>query len=296
MELNLESAASFMAGHARILDRHRFAALAADRGDSAEILSALDAYRNPDGGYGWGLEPDLRSAGSQPGAALHAFEAWAEVPAVPSPHSLELCDWLASITLPDGGLPFALPIADPAGCSPWWVAADPSVSSFQITAAVLANAHKVAKNDPAVAGHAWLRRATAYCLDAAASMTGTPSAYELCFGLKAVDAIVDTRPDALPALQRLARHLPASATMRVEGGTAEEALHPLDFSPEPHRPIRDLIAPDVIEADLNRLAGLQQPDGGWPVDFASASPAAALEWRGHMTVGAVALLRANGPC
>lgn len=39
-------------------------------------LAALSAYRNPDGGYGWGLEADLRARESQPGAALHAFEVF----------------------------------------------------------------------------------------------------------------------------------------------------------------------------------------------------------------------------
>jgi hypothetical protein len=32
-------------------------------------------------------------------------------------------------------------------------------------------------------------------------------------------------------------------------------------------------------------------DGGWPVDFASSSPVAALEWRGCATVAAVRSLR-----
>jgi hypothetical protein len=81
--------------------------------------------------------------------------------------------------------------------------------------------------------------------------------------------------------------------MHVEGGTEDETLHPLDFSPEPHRPTRELLAPAIIEADLERIAGLQAADGGWPVDFAVSSPAAALEWRGDATVKAVALLRAN---
>jgi hypothetical protein len=295
MKSDLEAAAAFMATRARILDRHRFDALLGAEEDSSAVLSAIDAYRNPDGGYGWGLEPDLRSKESQPGAALHAFEAWADVPGRPSPHSGELCDWLESVTLPDGGLPFALPIDDPAGCALWWLAADSSVSSFQITTAVVGAAHRVARTDPVVAGHVWLRRATQYCLDAAASMDGTPHAYELSFGLKAVDAIIDVRPDALPLLLRLARHLPASATMHVAGGTEDETLHPLDFSPEPLRPTRELLAPAVVEADLQRLAGLQQPDGGWPVDYAVSSPAAALEWRGYATVKALALLSANKP-
>ena len=33
---------------------------------------------------------------------------------------------------------------------------------------------------------------------------------------------------------------------------------------------------------------------GWTVDFDSYSPAASLEWRGHRTVNALVLLRADG--
>jgi hypothetical protein len=50
----------------------------------------------------------------------------------------------------------------------------------------------------------------------------------------------------------------------------------------------------TVETDVQRLAGLQQPDGGWPVDWAVSSPAAALEWRGYITVGALRQLKNNG--
>ena len=45
---------------------------------------------------------------------------------------------------------------------------------------------------------------------------------------------------------------------------------------------------------IDRLERAQQSDGGWPVDFDSYSPAAALEWRGYTTVNAIATLRAHG--
>jgi hypothetical protein len=50
----------------------------------------------------------------------------------------------------------------------------------------------------------------------------------------------------------------------------------------------------VIEAELDRLERQQKDDGGWSVDFASYSPAAALEWRGYATVQAVWTLRRAG--
>lgn len=178
MPINLPAAVSFMAGHARTLDRRRLDLLLGSD-DSDAVLAALDGYRNPDGGYGWGLEPDLRAAESQPGGALHAFEALGDVAPVTSSRAVELGDWLASVSLPDGGLAFALPVADDAAVAPFWAKADPTVSSLQITSYVVAAAQRVAVGDPAVAGHEWLGRATRYCLDAIAALGATVHAIVL---------------------------------------------------------------------------------------------------------------------
>ena len=107
MSSQLTAARGFMAGHARVLDRRRFELLF-EGADATPVLAALGAYRNPDGGYGHGLEPDLRASESQPAAALHAFEVFAEVAPVTAPEAVELCDWLDAVALPDGGLPFAM--------------------------------------------------------------------------------------------------------------------------------------------------------------------------------------------
>ena len=73
-----------------------------------------------------------------------------------------------------------------------------------------------------------------------------------------------------------------------------ETMRPLVFAPLPGGPARQLFAPVTIAADLDRLANGQEDDGGWRVDFASYSPAAEVEWRGHMTVRAVSILKRNG--
>lgn len=78
MTVDLARAQAFVDTHARLLDRRRYA-LVNGGGDPDAVLAALEAYRNPDGGYGSGLEPDLRSSESQPATAGHAFEAFAEV-------------------------------------------------------------------------------------------------------------------------------------------------------------------------------------------------------------------------
>ncbi|MBN2623550.1 MAG: hypothetical protein JXA83_09285, partial [Acidimicrobiales bacterium] len=280
MTFDLTAAVAFTATHARLLDRRRLdlalGPYAPDDGNDGDrddavspdgVLAALDAHRNPDGGYGWGLEPDLRAAESQPAAAMHALEVLAEVGPVASPRAAEVFDWLDRHTLADGGLPFVLPINDPTGCAPWWAAGDPTTSSLQMTAQVAARAHLVARHDPDVARHPWLDRATAWCLDAVRAMDARPHAYELLFALQFLDAATATVPEAGGLLDRLAAFLPPDGALPVEGGAEGETLRPLDVAPVPDRPVRRLFSPEVIAADLDRLDGDQQPDGGWVVDF-----------------------------
>ncbi|MFD3486355.1 hypothetical protein [Streptomyces sp. NPDC058665] len=293
---DLTGATAFMTTHARLLDRRRFELLRGT-GTPAAVVTALDAYRNGDGGYGYALEPDLRSALSQPVGALFAFEVFEECgPAVFS-RTTQLCDWLDSISLPDGGLPFALPMtgADAAGSAPFWAGADPDVSSLHMTSELAAAAHRVGLHDPAVRDHPWLARATGFCQERIAGLDRPPPAVEFRFVLDLLDTLHPGRPWAPAELERLAGFLPRDGSpLPVEGGGEGETLRLLDFSPRPGRPLRALLDPAVVADELDQLAADQREDGGWGVDWTAHSPAAALEWRGYATVRALTILRAHG--
>lgn len=263
MGVDLAAAAAFMARHARVLDRRRFEFLLGATSADA-VFAAVDAYRNPDGGYGWGIEPDLRAPESQPAGALHALEAFADVAPATTPHAAQVCDWLDSITLPDGGLPFALPVADTVGSA-------------------------CAQNG----AHPWLDRAIGYGIEAVRRLDGSVHAIELCFAVRFLDAAHDRHPEAPALLERLGAFIPDDGLVPVAGGSEGEVLRPLDFAPVPG-PARRLYRDELIAAELNRLADAQHDDGGWSVDFASYSPAAELEWRGYQTVHAVSVLLRNG--
>jgi hypothetical protein len=289
---DFEKISEFMATHSRLLDRRRFELLF--RGGVAEAaLAALAAYRNPDGGYGSGLEPDLRSSSSQPVSALHAFEVFEEIAPDTAPEAILLCDWLGSITLPDGGLPFGLPIADPAGCAPFFVDVEPARSSLHMTSMLAAIAHRIARHDKAVRDHEWLAMATEYALRRIRGLDAPGHALEFRFAMDFLDAVHDLVPGADAELRRLGAFITASGSMAVEGGIEGEAMHPLDFSPEPGRPIRRFFPDDAIEAELDRLVADQRDDGGWAVDWGSFSAAGTFEWRGWATVRALKILRMN---
>jgi hypothetical protein len=118
----------------------------------------------------------------------------------------------------------------------------------------------------------------------------------LAFSVRFLDAVHDSRPEqAELLLRRLRGFIPADGNVPVRGGTEREMLHPLDLAPYPNRPARTLFADAVISADLDRLAALQQKDGGWVVDYLKISPGGSLDWRGYATVQAIEILRRNTP-
>jgi len=155
-------------------------------------------------------------------------------------------------------------------------------------------AHRAARHDPAIAGHPWLERATDYCLATLGATDGPIHALPLAFSLQLLDVVYDSRPDAPELLRRLGSQIPPTGAIHVDGGTEDEFIQPLDIAPDPDRPVRSLFADDVVEADLDRLAGEQRDDGGGSVEYAKFSPAGELDWRGHVTVLAVSILRRNG--
>src|SRR5919198_3248951 len=238
--LDLDRIHDFITSTARLLDRRRME-LAVGGGDPDATLAVLAGYRNADGGFGWGLEPDSRAPGSQPVAALHAFEVFEEVAPLTSPMAPGLLDWLDAIALDSGAVPFALPGGASAGSAPMWGTADTESPSLHMTAVVLSIAHRVARHDPEVAAHRWLRRATEWAGGEIANLDGPRDAIEVRYVLQLLDAL-----DAHDELARLGAHLPPDGTMPVTGGKPDEAMRPLDFSPEPGRPLRDLIDPQSI--------------------------------------------------
>lgn len=281
-----------MAGHSRLLDRRRYELFRGD-GSAAAAVDALTAYRNPDGGYGSGLEPDLRSSSSQPVCALHAFEVFEEIGPDTVPDAPALCDWLGSITRPDGGLPFGLPMTDSAGSAPFFADVDATKSSLHMTAMLAAIAHRVARHDKAVQDHEWLATATEHSMRRIRDVDGPGHALEFRYALQFLDTVHDLVPGADAELRRLGAFIPASGSMSVEGGVDGEAMNPLDFAPLPDRPVRAFFPTDAIDAELDKLAAEQHEDGGWRTDWGSFSPAGAFEWPGWATVRALHLLRAN---
>jgi hypothetical protein len=282
MTVDIRAAERFVLANGRLLDRHRLAVLLHDA-PTAPVLDALRAYRNRDGGFGHALEPDVRAPESEPASTLHALEVLAEIDALADPMVADGAAWIATIADPDGGVPFVLPSAAASPHAPWMVPFDDG--SF-LTFAISALLWETGWREP------WLQRATDWCW---AKLNGpdTLAAYSVKFALGFLDSVPDA-PRATATIERLRSQVGSDGSIPVSGGTADERLTPLTLSARPGARSRALFTEAQIEADLDALEDGQQDDGGWTFDWLAWSPGQSTEWRGIVTLRALATLRAHG--
>jgi hypothetical protein len=279
------AARRFVTLHARLIDRRRL------DGDPALIRSALAAYRNPDGGFGY-LEPDLPDPGSQPITALAALEVLHEVGAQPDdPLISGLARWLETVTHPDGGLDFVLPYdIDAIPHAPWMTPPAERSPSLHMTAAVTAAAHRAGMG--AGPGRVWLDRASSFVWKRLDDLNPSPG-YETKYVIDFLDAVPD-RDRADRVLDAVADTLGGRESIPVTGGTEGEVITALTVAPRPDHAGRRLFDPAAVERQLDELARGQKEDGGWTFDWLAWDDAVAWAWRGKLTVDALHTLAANG--
>lgn len=282
---NLTQATMFIWRTARLLDRRRFAYLFLD-GERQAVVEALHAYQNTDGGFGNALEPDVRAPLSQPVPTWTALLILDEASAFDSPMVTRACDYLQTITTEEGGVPFVLPSVREYPRAPWWETGANPPAALNPTAAIAALLHKHRVEHP------WLPAATDYCWRAIDAIKET-SPYEMRAVLPFLDHVAD-RPRAETAFARIGPKLLEQKLVALSPTTEEDTHSPLNYAPTPQSLARRLFSDEVIAKHLDALAAAQQEDGSWPINWLAWNPAAALEWRGVVTIEALVTLRAYG--
>jgi hypothetical protein len=281
MPIDHVAAENFIWSAARLLDRHRYSMLFAD-GPAQPVIDALRSYRNPDGGFGHALEPDLRSPGSQPAPTLYALEILGEAGARDGELARDARTWVAQVAAPDGGIPSVLPGFETYPHAPWFQPEPGSVLTLGLVAILHAGG---------VTDDEWLQRATDWCWRSIETAE-RPGGYWLKYACAFLDAVRDEER-ARAAISSLATRVDPSAVAPV-GGVEGEALRPLDLSPRPGRRSRGVVSEASIDAHLDAVESQQQQDGGWMFDWLAWSPAQTTDWRGHVTIRALTWLRDNG--
>ena len=278
----------------RVLEQRRYAHLF-EGGPAAGVLAALEAYRAPDGGYAFGVEPDVRGPAAQPVALPAVLRILDRLGALEQESASGLCDWLASVSAPDGGVPAVLPTLRRYPRPPWLPVSDAPAGELLATGPI---AGLLRKNGIT---HPWLDRATAFCVAAVRGLEQTHP-YEV----EAALAFLEHAPD---------REFAAAQTARLGALVRERRLvlldpdHPErtppapgyapgehhlvhDYAPTPDSPARSWFTEAELARGLDELAARQQPDGGWPINWAQWAPTTAVESRPGATLAALSTLRA----
>jgi hypothetical protein len=282
---DFHAAADFLAG-ARVLDRRVFERLFSG-GPAEPVRDAVAAYRNADGGFGHALEPDLRTAASQPAAVEMALRIMDLADAWDERLVRDAIDWLAAIAPAEGGTTFVLPTLSQGPHAPWWVAPEGNPASLIQTGQIagLLYEHHFA--------HPWLDGATRFMWSAIDELTEPENGYVM-FGVLAFLEHVPDLARAEAAFDRVGPLLLSRGLVTLDPEAAGETQSPLDFAPLPDSIARRLFDQRTIEAHLDHLAAAQRDDGGWMFNWPAWSPAAKADWRGFLTVDALRVLRGNG--
>ena len=282
------AAETFIWQNARLIDRHLFARLFC-QGPLDPIIVTLKAYQNPDGGFGQALEPDNRCPASQPifvETALHILDRSDALrdARVQAELLLPACDYLASIATQAGGVPFVLPSANPYLHTPWMGAPDHPPAALNPTASIAGLLLKAGLRHP------WVEAASAYCWQeiAASQSEGFHDILPMVTFLENAPQ----RPQAALQLERIAARVRSKHLVELDPKAGGYVQLPLDWAPQPASFFRPFFDGDTIRLHLSALAARQRPDGGWPISWDTVSPAAEAEWRGLVTLNALATLHA----
>jgi hypothetical protein len=278
-----DTARAFILRDGRLLERRLFAALF-QGAPAAGVVDSLRAYQNADGGFGHGLEPDKRCPDSLPIDVEVAFQTLVAAGGpVAEPMVSRACDWLATVSTPDGAVPLSLPVMESYPRAEHW-SEWTYTPGLNPTAGLAGLLHRMGVDHP------WLTRATDWCWSALER--GFPDdAHAMSEMLVFLEHIPD-RDRAEPFAERVGQWLPKLSWYRADPADPGYGVTPLHLAPTPDSRWRRLFTDDLIEGHLDRLACDQQPDGGWAITWEPPGAASTLEYRGVETLRALQVLTA----
>jgi hypothetical protein len=226
---------------------------------SAEaVMVALIAFQNPDGGFGHGLEPDMRSPASTAIATSIGLRLLVRVGAAARhPTVVGAIDWLdGALDRETGVWPIVGQDVEQAPHAPWWTRSEDLAANwngfrFNPTAEILAHLYQYRAATPAgvfECAEAGLRRALA-------EFETLDGAYDLKCAIRLAEA------DGPPA--DLAKPMEALVRRSIaDHDPGDEHASPFDAAPTPSSPFADLVD-GRIEPALSALIETQAEDGGW---------------------------------
>ena len=267
-----------------------------ENGTQADVMAALAQFQNPDGGFGHGMEPDVRLPDSSVIATSVAFQHLREVNA-PADHPIVAngCRYLReSYNATTANWEIIPSNVDDAPHAPWWVYGEElSHSPVNPRAEVLGYLYDYPEHFPAEMRQQATDAVVGYLLDEANAL----EMHDLYCAIRLYET--ETLPEAIkaPLLERLKR-VADKLVARDPAAWLEYGLQPLGIVSKPESPFAPAFRSE-IELNLDFLIDQLNDTGYWNPNWSwghspDAWAQAERDWRGVITLNNLLTLRNFG--
>ncbi|NNF36743.1 MAG: hypothetical protein HKN68_21760 [Saprospiraceae bacterium] len=291
MELSKESylkARDFILTNARMIERRLFQFHFENDGPEG-VYHAVYAYRNSDGGFGHGMEPDTASPESQPLFSIMALETLDEVECLTKELILDdFMPYFESVTTEKGGIPWMLkptsdyPCADHFKTVKEWAA-------LSTTAPLLGILEKYKVEIP------WMEKAEKFVWTEIDRIKEKHVFCHLCVPRRLQFLKhTNSRGKAEKALNDLKEWILADGVLCTdksdEGWGLYGKPHSLYYAPSSGSILNPIFSKEIIDADLKELINRQKDDGRWDTWY-GLSEGMKIEWAGIQTLWTLKTLK-----
>lgn len=273
--MNFEKAANFIWTNGRLLERrvfeyHFFG------GSERNILNAIKAYQNEDGGFGHALEPDLRTPESQPLYIEFGLRTLYDTKIQDSELAYKACDYVSHNTDLKKGIATITASSSSYPRAEHWKNPIATEASFsRLTSLVGLLKWQGLK-------HPWLNNAVDICLNDISS-TRYDDAHTILNAFCLLESVPQT-DEVKRIYSKLSAELFHANFFCLEAPPRSYGLTPLDFSPTSGSYCRRIFTERTIQEHLKVLESQQEEDGGWGIQWEPPGELAKSEWRAYLTL------------
>jgi len=291
MKLSKDSylkARDFILINARMIERRLFQFHFEN--DSPEgVFHAVYAYRNPDGGFGHGMEPDTASPESQPLFSIMALETLDEVGYLTKKIILnDFMPYFESITTVKGGIPWMFRPKSTYPCEEHFKTIK-EWGALSTTAPLLGILEKYKIDIP------WMTKAEQFVWSEFERIKDKHVFCYLCVP-RWLTFLKHTKSQdkAKKTIKNLKNWILADGVICKDKSDDGWGLygkpHSLNYNPSSESILYSLFSKETIESDLKELINRQKNDGRWDTWY-GISQGTKLEWAGIQTLWALKTLK-----
>lgn len=281
-------ARDFVLTNARMIERRLFEFHFAN-GTAEAVFHSVYAYRNPDGGFGHGLEPDTASPESQPLFGIMALELLDEVGYLSKEIILkDFMPYFEQITTEKGGIPWMFRPKSEYPCEEHFKTVK-EWAALSTTAPLLGMLEKYNVHIP------WMKKAEAFVWSEFERIQDKHAFCYLCVPRWMLFLEhTKSRTKAKKTINHLNNWITNNKIIcedkTDEGWGLYGKPNRLNYASSPQSRFYTLFTKEAIAAELDELIHRQKEDGRWDTWY-GISEGTKLEWAGIQTLSVLKLLK-----